>query len=292
MSIDREALAGAVQSIHTNFGDVSDLPDELVNTIANIYYRLHLVPKVNLPRTPDEFEQFVKRSSHTTTAIKYLPSMVQSAREVRADANSYGHVVGTMIDILKYGMEPDFALHASESERKRRRDHRKVDEIPDLAETMGLLSRSTGRKPVEPFQFQPTMPDITRSKPTRAFQGGKFTIFLLKDVPATAGQLTYPLVVAVIDTAAKRPFYFVTLERSDAGEFVCGFENNGVRVNFGPPAGRSEQAFVQQALQILRNGFQISDVKEMQQRAAKAGCLGVVAIFAICVMGFWWGWTS
>ncbi|MGB9367582.1 MAG: ankyrin repeat domain-containing protein [Xanthobacteraceae bacterium] len=129
-----------------NYGDVSDLPPELVNTLANVHYRFHELARARMPSTPDSFEAWSRAVARYGTAAKHAPQMVKEAREARSNPEIFRFIVGTMVDIMKYRMDPEFALNRPEAERARHRDPSKVDEITDLSVRMGL----TALRPSEP----------------------------------------------------------------------------------------------------------------------------------------------
>jgi Sel1 repeat len=139
--VDPEILAQAAESMRLNYGDVSDLPLELVNTLANVHYRFHELARARMPSTPDAFEAWSKRAARYGPAAKHAPDMVKQARAVRSNPEDFRFIVGTMIDTMKYRIDPEFALNLPEAERARRRDPSKVDEIPDLSARMGLTKR-------------------------------------------------------------------------------------------------------------------------------------------------------
>lgn len=127
-------------------------------------------------------------------------------------------------------------------------------------------TKAMPRKPDrEPFQLTPTMPDITKRQPARAFQAETCMIFFLRDVPSVVAHATYPLVMAAISIETRRPLYFVTLERSQAGQFLCGFASDGSHHNFGL-VQISEGEFVSRAMSILRAQCPLGSIQEMRRR--------------------------
>jgi hypothetical protein len=120
--VDPEILAQAAESMRLNYGDVSDLPLELVNTLANVHYRFHELARARMPSTPDAFEAWSKRAARYGPAAKHAPDMVKQARAVRSNPEDFRFIVGTMIDTMKYRIDPEFALNLPEAERARRRD--------------------------------------------------------------------------------------------------------------------------------------------------------------------------
>jgi hypothetical protein len=145
--IDPEILAQAAESMRSNYGDVSDLPPELVNTLANVHYRVHELARARMPSTPDAFEALSRAIARYGPAAKHAPGMVKEARAAHSDPEVFGFIVGHMIDTMKYRMDSEFAFNRTEAERARRRDPSKVDEIPDLSARMGLTKHPAPRDP-------------------------------------------------------------------------------------------------------------------------------------------------
>src|SRR5260221_4644469 len=104
----------------------------------------------------------------------------------------------------------------------------------------------------------PTSPDLTRRKPTRAFRAEGSVLFFLRDVPSLGGHMSYPFVLAAVDPRTRRPKYFLALERSPAGAFICGFSADGAHHNFGLlQEAKSEKAFIDKALSLLRSELRL-----------------------------------
>ena len=118
------------------------------------------------------------------------------------------------------------------------------------------------------------MPDVTKRQPSRAFQSGRYLMLFLKDVPPVAEQiganpmkLRFTYVLAVIDSASRQPVYFVTLESSMVGaDFLSTIDGNGAHGNLGSlPSLRDERAFVDRALNLVRQHLAIDQIQELKR---------------------------
>ena len=89
VAVDPEILAQATRSMHTNYGDVSDLPFELVNALANAHYRAHELARVPMQSTPEAFERVAKRMARYGPAVKHAPAMVESVRDARSSPEAF-----------------------------------------------------------------------------------------------------------------------------------------------------------------------------------------------------------
>jgi len=120
--------------------------------------------------------------------------------------------------------------------------------------------------------FNPSLPDITKVQPSRAFQGPGYIIFLVKDAPSIAvgaglpAFASYPFTMAVIDRQTQKPVQFITLEAGSIGQrFLCVFDRRGHHHNLGSdPRFNDEAVFVEQALSLIQQELQI-EISELHQ---------------------------
>lgn len=155
-SICNKSLRNAYEELIEDFGELSDLPDELVNTLANIYYRFyilqeHLGAGGNTPfltpyidssssvmRGMNDFNAF---STQTLSAFKYAKELIDAARNTREQNNKFFHFLVTLtLDILKYDINN--ASTKSPLRRFFERRLKKVREIENLLHIMKLASRT------------------------------------------------------------------------------------------------------------------------------------------------------
>lgn len=131
-------------------GDISDLPKELANTIANIYFKhyyyiIYHDSDTNKIIIPDEvkeakdlmlgMEKHVKNRILVDKAFKSLPDIIDVLRDIEEeDVEQYNLTIELMLDIFKYNI--DNAINKSSIRRKIERKFCKVNEIPDLIDMM------------------------------------------------------------------------------------------------------------------------------------------------------------
>jgi len=113
-------------------GDTSDLSEELVNTITNIYYFATKSAQQNLGGLSDLKDIFPARSesdlvqlymqhmTHIASTVNHLPDIVQRLREIRDDDRDLGDIFEQVtIDMIKYGIED--AMNKTEIQRQTER---------------------------------------------------------------------------------------------------------------------------------------------------------------------------
>ena len=106
------------EDISQLFGDTSDLSEELVNTLCNIYYFARKAQKLNFgglndlkmmfpgKRESELLKRYMEHMVHITSAAEHAPSMIESMRQVRAEKEEiFPFIEQITIDILKYGIE-------------------------------------------------------------------------------------------------------------------------------------------------------------------------------------------
>lgn len=119
----------------------------------------------------------------------------------------------------------------------------------------------------ERIPFSPSLPDVTKTKPIKAYSAGPYILFLSQDVAPIGGGdfIQYKFVMALIDGRDKYPRCFVTLENSPiASNVLCVFEANGSHSNFGSLAGPDlMQEFVVKSMALLRERFNLVKIDEI-----------------------------
>ena len=144
--INYEALNYARRLLTRDFGDVSDLPESLRNTIVNTYYEysamcLELNDKFAWPSAitlesdlMSGLEKFGRDSAHLEAAVKVLPDLVRAIRGMRREGRTEGFelTVSLTLDIFKYRIPNANTKTEAELDRDRPHYAPKVREIPKL----------------------------------------------------------------------------------------------------------------------------------------------------------------
>lgn len=133
--------------------------------------------------------------------------------------------------------------------------------------------------------YNPSLPDITKSEPVRAFRVGQYLALLLEKPKSIAettagsdfGLITYLYALAVITTEKPHDLvYMVTSEQSGpelcrqskevtgidqtTQPFLCVFDEKGGHLNLGHfPECDKQNHFTAKALEVVRERFQIRD---------------------------------
>jgi hypothetical protein len=152
MRVDRRALREAAQDMFRSVGPLDDLGAEFSNTVANIYYRYHVMTQnMTDPGTALRVKAGRNMSSNyrnLTAAMgtalsehKYIDRMVKRLRDAKAENPKAGdYLITYSLDHLKY--------HINNAEKKSRirraieRPFHKVDEIPRLYKRMAKAARA------------------------------------------------------------------------------------------------------------------------------------------------------
>jgi len=151
MTVDERALREAAEDMFTSLGPLSDLGAELSNTVANVYYRFHVM-RQNMANPHSALRMLVgdaksakdMRSSVVNvtagmdTAMndyKFIATMIESLREARSENQSIGdYLITHALDTFKYRIKN--AYEKSGLRRSIERPFCKVDEIGGLYDRM------------------------------------------------------------------------------------------------------------------------------------------------------------
>ena len=152
VELSDNVLRDATHSLHTHLGSLMDLPEELRNTIASVYYEVHwlrrgegTVPPVNhlLPRKDPQkqLDAAMKQAILRTDQYRIIATLVEGIREANKDTqpNLYGTLVQLALDTLKWNIKNSFKK--SELRRSLEKIGKKpVPEIPGVYKRMRQLS--------------------------------------------------------------------------------------------------------------------------------------------------------
>jgi tetratricopeptide (TPR) repeat protein len=152
--ISPEALHEAAADLRDELGDISDLPSELVNTLANVYYRFfanleHIrcggntrLLEAFLPKASsmhDAFKNYTVFNAQSIAAYENVKGMVVSARTVRTEEPEfYPYLITLILDMFKYNI--DKAGSKTPIRRGIERKFKTVYEIQNLFELMQSAS--------------------------------------------------------------------------------------------------------------------------------------------------------
>ena len=150
---DKEALEMAEGYIKSQLGTLNDLPRELANTIANVYYKFALdflemsdnskreyfVPKSMNRKTGDLGEllkDFMANQAKISSDVEAAPKFVKGLRETDKykQPKLYKYSVEFILDCLKYNIEKP--QNKSGARRTIERKFKTVNEIPNLIDSM------------------------------------------------------------------------------------------------------------------------------------------------------------
>jgi hypothetical protein len=152
MRVDERALREAAQDIFASLGPLNDLGAELSNTVANIYYRFHVMSQnMANPGTlgvrpskdmPSNFFNITVTMGTVMNEYKFIAKIIESLREARSQDPSIGDFLIThALDEFKYHIKS--AHEKSLIRRSIERPFCKVDEIAGLYERMVQVRGAT-----------------------------------------------------------------------------------------------------------------------------------------------------
>ena len=114
MSLGERVLHEAAQDIFTSLGPLNDLGPEFSNTVANVYYRFHLMSQ-NMANPGDalglkpsndmisNFSNFFVATGRVMTEYKHITGMINHLREASAQSPRIGdYLITQALDEFKY----------------------------------------------------------------------------------------------------------------------------------------------------------------------------------------------
>lgn len=147
--IDDAILQNAARTLHSHFGSLLDLPEELRNTLASAYYEAlwmhdkgaplasHLPHKNKAKLLDAAMKQGIVRVGQYEIAATLIEAIRAANKETQP--NLYAMLTTVALDSLKWGI-PN-ALQKSEIRRKLEKTIRKpIPEVPHLYERMSGIS--------------------------------------------------------------------------------------------------------------------------------------------------------
>ncbi|MFC1553385.1 hypothetical protein ACFL7D_02015 [candidate division KSB1 bacterium] len=143
--VNEEIIKDCREAINSQLGQLDDIPYDLANTIANIYYKYFLIGE-DLIQNPipksiireenilNEMQAFRKEHHNLEFKLKAIPDLLMQLRSIKKDKcpNLYNMWVHVCYDILKYDIK--FAMKKTGIRRAIERYFKrsKVNEIPRL----------------------------------------------------------------------------------------------------------------------------------------------------------------
>jgi len=144
-TIDLGVLLASSDALTRDFGSLGDLSDEMRNTLANVYYKFHLLsanfraPSEAFSIKGDDFISshcdFMVGQNQIVLDYKYAAKLLKNMREIQKHDRTIFELLQT-----KYIAETKYRIENAGSKSPIRlaieKRFRKVDEIPDLYSRM------------------------------------------------------------------------------------------------------------------------------------------------------------
>jgi hypothetical protein len=149
MELDRRALQGAAQDLFNALGPIDDLGKELSNTVANVYYRFHLMSQkmanpagaLNVEPGRDmisDYRKVMGAMGETLAQYKTIEKIISEVRAAwRRDPSTGYFLTNLTLDLFKYRI-PN-AEKKMLIRRAIERPFRRVDEIAGLYKEMSKV---------------------------------------------------------------------------------------------------------------------------------------------------------
>lgn len=150
--LNQEALTKAITAIQSELGNLDDLPRELANTVCNVYYNYYS-RKIKIkkpgailsevPKTGDlcAIETEIQNVVYEQYLYEWVPDAIIQLKNIdpTCQPNMYVFLKNLILDFAKYHIPRTF--NKPEIIRKILRLYysKKVNEIPDLINKMGIL---------------------------------------------------------------------------------------------------------------------------------------------------------
>ena len=285
MNIDKSILAKAASELHEDVGSLRDLPLELRETIASLYYeywwiQLSLEPSAGHPSWT---EHMVTRMG----LYGMVPELVKLMREIRKEDRSiFKMTIGTTLDLLRYNLKN--VTGKSAARRAMEKVVRKpFFEIPGIyalteqawADTTGKEQSATGesetvgqtftnpdgesdRTQAPNLTFVGTIPDSDFSKPIE-FKFGDVVIAYYEN-PRTLGEevgipplFKYPQLAVVKAPSATDPRRLVVrVEASGIGvPRLCSLDPSGNHKVLDEWSNTDRDSFVKKVAEIASHSL-------------------------------------
>ena len=149
--IDDDVLRDATHNLHLHLGSLTDLPEELRNTLASVYYEVHWLRRkegamplvAHLPPQQDprkKLDAAMKQAILRTNQHRIAATLVEGIREANKDTQPrlYGALVQLALDELKWNIKN--SLKKSELRRSLEKIGKKpVPEVPAVYKRMRQL---------------------------------------------------------------------------------------------------------------------------------------------------------
>lgn len=141
LPILRSALDKARAAIIADLGSTADLPRELLNTVANIYYQAFFPIECRPPtghNMPAVLQSFIIENARLAAGVEHMPRIIQSLRKIdrHAKRGLYDYSVEFLLDVFKYQIAD--AGNKTGVRRMIERKLKKVSEIDNLVDMMNL----------------------------------------------------------------------------------------------------------------------------------------------------------
>lgn len=152
------AIKFAEDLIKAQIGSLDDLPIELANTIANVFYKMSLqflemselkerngsIPmsiknEIGTKSFQELLQDYLISNAQIKTDFEAASDFIKSLREIDKieKPDIYQYFVEFILDCLKYNIESP--AYKTEENRMLERKFKKVDEIPNLIDLMNLI---------------------------------------------------------------------------------------------------------------------------------------------------------
>ncbi len=147
--IDKKILKLCAKDIK-QLGGIEDIPYELQNTIANIYYDYYMlnerfsnsangVPKVFSKNGDviDNIKSLTMDSLFLTHHVERIPEYISTIRRIkREEPEIYDYWIELLLDMLKYKIKNTFKKNGIRRSIERKINKKKISQYPDLIGTI------------------------------------------------------------------------------------------------------------------------------------------------------------
>ena len=139
--VDQKILEKCRDAIRRNLGPLDDIPPELANTVANVYYTFYA--RATAPNTPEstkDLRSFIDDTATVLSNHKYVKQHVDGLRRIdkRAKPMLYDYTVTFILDVLKYRIDRAHDKTGLRRMIERQFLRYKVNEIPNLYDLLKI----------------------------------------------------------------------------------------------------------------------------------------------------------